>query len=125
MTVVLEEMRKLLPGVALLAALTLGGAALLGRFSAAFVLGVALGVLFSFFHFWLIGVSSAQVAQLPAAAAQRKMTTGYFLRFALMALAIFLAIKAPFINGWGFIIPLFFPKLTLYGKAIFRKGAKL
>lgn len=124
MTVVLQEMRRLLPAILGLAAASCGAAALLGYFSWGFWWGMVLGVLFSLLHFWLIGLGAVQATQLSAGGALVKMTSGYFMRTFLVGVAIYLALSAPFLNAWGFIIPLFFPKLAIYGTAVLRKGAR-
>ena len=93
-------------------------------FSLQLLLGFVLGGIYTVFNFYRLGKSIENMLEMPPAKAQTYMTGQYFLRLLTTGLVIFISFKADFINYFGIIIPLIFPKLTLFFCEIFRKEEK-
>jgi len=120
--IVISEAKKLLKGTVLLAFLMLVAAAFAGYFNLAFILGALFGCVYAIINFLLMGYAvNKSVAASSPSKAQVYMAASYFLRYAITAAVIYIALKADYLNAAAVIIPLFFPKIIFIFNSIFRK----
>jgi len=120
--VVISEAKILLKGTALLAAIMLVIALIAGYLNSAFIIGALFGCLYTLLNFILMGYAVNKSVTAPSPAkAQAYMAVSYFLRYAITAAVIYIALKAEYLNAVAVIIPLFFPKIIFIFNSIFRK----
>lgn len=116
------ELKRMWKSIALLTALQLIGFAMWGLLDLSMIIGTALGILLAIGEFCMIGASVDSVIKGSASKAPGAMAAGYFLRLAVLSIAIFIAFQVAAIHPIGFILPLFYPRLAIYYNAITRKG---
>lgn len=116
-----EETLTVLKGTALLTAISLGISALLGKLDFPLFWGFIFGSAYSVFNFYMIGRAIERSFKRSPESASTYMTAQYFLRFVITAAVIYIGMKVSFINFLGVIIPLIFPKLTIFASKIIRK----
>ena len=104
MEVVLQEARFVTKGVAVCSFLFLAASLLFDFFSLPLLWGAVLGGAYAVANFLLIGYS--------------------VLRLALTALVLFLAIQVDFINPWGVIPALFYPKISIYARSVYQYATR-
>ena len=123
MQIVREETRRMLRGMAPLTLIAFGVFVLAGCDPAQAGVSLLLGACYSLLLFRMIGKSAAKAALFPPAQGIRIVRRGYFFRYVLTGVAVFAAIKAPFIQLLAAILPLFFPKvILLWSAAVQKKG---
>lgn len=124
MEVVFQETRFVAKGVVICSFLFLAASLLFQFFSVPLLLGAVLGGAYAVANFLLIGYSVQEsLAKVPEKA-KSYMSRQYFMRMALTALVIFLAIEVDFINPWGLIPALFYPKLSIYARSIYQYATR-
>ncbi len=121
MDVTLKETLKIIKGIILLDIIVLTAAFLFKKLDAPFLSGLALGSIYAILNFRLLAITIKKAVKMPPAKAQMYVGANYFIRLALSALVIFIAIRADYINVLSAIIPMFFPKLIIIGLAIMKK----
>ena len=121
MDVTLKETIKIIKGIIILDLIVLVAALLFRKLDAAFLSGLAFGSIYAILNFRLIAITLKKAVKMPTAKAQMYVGVNYFIRLALSALVIFIAIRADYINVLSAIIPMFFPKLIIIGLAIMKK----
>ena len=123
MQIVREETRRMLRGMAPLTLIAFGVFVLAGCDAVRAGVSLLLGACYSLLLFRMIGKSAAKAALFPPAQGIRIVRRGYFFRYVLTGVAVFAAIKAPFIQPLAAILPLFFPKvILLWSAAVQKKG---
>ena len=107
MEIVREETRRMLRGMIPLAVIAFGVFLLAGADPARSAVSLLLGTCYSLLLFRMIGKSAAP------AQGTRIVRRGYFFRYLLTGVMVFLAIKLPFLHPLAAVVPLFFPKIIL------------
>lgn len=121
MDVTQEETIKIIKGIIILDLIILTAAFLFTNLDMPFLNGLALGSIYAVLNFRLIAVTIKKAVKMPPAKAQMYVGANYFIRLALSALVIFIAIRADYINVLSAVIPMFFPKLIIVALAIMKK----
>lgn len=124
MKIALEELKKRSGWILLLLAAVLGASFFLGSLDLTMVLGVLFGTVWGCVEFLWIGRSVESTLKGAAEKAAPAMISNYLTRLAATGAAVYLSFILPFINPAGFIISLFFPRISIYLNALFRKGGK-
>lgn len=124
MDIAIEELRKMLKSLMLCNLLTLVACALFKIVNMRLLISLLLGNLYMAVNFIMIGMAAEAALELDVEGARRKMATEYFKRLFITTLVIIFGITADFINPLGLILPLFFPKASLYCGNIFWKGGE-
>ena len=120
MDVVREELKKLIPGCAILTAIMLIICAPAGIFSSRLLLGALFSYVYSLLYFYMQGVSVVKALQMDPEQARKYMPAQYFLRYFITAVVLFVALKAK-LHILGVVLPLFFPKLVILFHHVFKK----
>ena len=114
---VLRETRRIAVGVFSMLAIMLVVYAALGRFSLAVVLGGLIGALYAVLNFLLLGMTVQKVADMREEneeLARMQMKSSYNMRMVIMILLIVVAFALPFVDGLACMIPMLFPRLTIF-----------
>ncbi len=121
---VINETIQIAKGTSVLVVVSLIICIFTDAFNLPMILGFLIGGAYSVFNFYRLGKSIENMFKMPPAKAQTYMTGQYFVRLFTTGLVIFIGFKVDFINYFGIIISLIFPKLTLFFSEIFRKEEK-
>ena len=113
MEIVREETRRMLRGMIPLAVIVFGVFLLAGADPARSAVSLLLGTCYSLLLFRMTGKSAAKAVLFPPAQGTRIVRRGYFFRYLLTGVMVFLAIKLPFLHPLAAVVPLFFPKIIL------------
>ena len=114
---VLRETKRIAVGVFSMLAIMLVVYAALGRFSLAVVLGGLIGALYAVLNFLLLGMTVQKVAEMREGneeLARMQMKSSYNMRMVIMILLIVVAFALPFVDGLACMIPMLFPRLTIF-----------
>jgi len=117
----LRETIKLLKGIIVLDIIFIAIIYILGKFDIPMLQGILIGSVYALLNFRLIAVSLNRAVQMSPGRAQIFASISYMGRLALTAAIILAAIKVDYINAFGVIVPMFFPKIIIVGSAINRK----
>ncbi|WP_313567568.1 ATP synthase subunit I [Acetoanaerobium noterae] len=121
MDTTLRETIKLLKGIIVLDIIFIAIIYILGKFDIPMLQGILIGSVYALLNFRLIAVSLKRAVQMSPGRAQIFASISYMGRLALTAAIILAAIKVDYINAFGVIVPMFFPKIIIVGSAINRK----
>ena len=121
MDTTLRETIKLLKGIIALDVIFIAIIYILGKFDIPMLQGILIGSVYALLNFRLIAVSLNRAVQMSPGRAQVFAGVSYVGRLALTAAIILAAIKVDYINAFGVIVPMFFPKIIIVGSAINRK----
>lgn len=121
MDTTLRETIKLLKGIIVLDIIFIAIIYILGKFDISMFQGILIGSVYALLNFRLIAVSLNRAVQMSPGRAQVFASISYMGRLALTAAIILAAIKVDYINAFGVIVPMFFPKIIIVGSAINRK----
>lgn len=124
MRIALEELKKRSVWILFLAAAVLAASFFAGRLNPAMVLGVLLGTLWGCLEFLWMGRSLEATLKGSAEKAAPAVASNYLTRLAVTGVLIYLSFVVPFIDPAGFIIALFFPRISIYLNALIRKEDK-
>ena len=134
--VIREERAMLAKGAAVLDLITLIVSRLLGQELIHMALGLLFGTLFQLLLFTLLGLNvqrSLQTGKPPAARrmmvmgsgeppkARRVMAVGSFGRYILAGVVIWVGIRPPWLNVFGVVFPLFYPKILYFSRAVYQQ----
>lgn len=123
MKIVREEMRRMLRGMIPLTVIAFGVCLLAGVQPERAAISLLLGAGYSLLLFFMIGKSAVKAVLFPPAQGTKIVRRGYFFRYVLTGIMVFLAIKSPFLHPLAAVLPLFFPKIILLWSNVFqRKG---
>ena len=114
---VLRETKRIAVGVFSMLAIMLVVYAALGCFSLAVVLGGLIGALYAVLNFLLLGMTVQKVADMREEneeLARMQMKSSYNMRMVIMILLIVVAFALPFVDGLACMIPMLFPRLTIF-----------
>ena len=122
---VLKETAIVALGEAICVALMCGVFALLGKFDLSVVLGALVGTLLASGNFFFMAVSATVAADKAEAdnvqAGQALMKSSYFIRLAVLALALFVCAKSGVFHLFALVLPLIFVRPVLSLAEFFRK----
>ena len=121
MDTTLRETIKLLKGIIVLDIIFIAIIYILGKFDIPMLQGILIGSVYALLNFRLIAVSLNRAVQMSPGRAQVFAGVSYVGRLALSAAIILAAIKVDYINAFGVIVPMFFPKIIIVSSAINRK----
>lgn len=121
MDTTLRETIKLLKGIIVLDIIFIAIIYILGKFDIPMLQGILIGSVYALLNFRLIAVSLNRAVQMSPGRAQIFASISYMGRLALTAAIVLAAIKVDYINAFGVIVPMFFPKIIIVGSAINRK----
>ena len=121
MDTTLRETIKLLKGIIALDIIFIAIIYILGKFDIPMLQGILIGSVYALLNFRLIAVSLNRAVQMSPGRAQVFAGVSYVGRLALTAAIILAAIKVDYINAFGVIVPMFFPKIIIVSSAINRK----
>lgn len=121
MDTTLRETIKLLKGIIVLDIIFIAIIYILGKFDIPMLQGILIGSVYALLNFRLIAVSLNRAVQMSPGRAQVFAGVSYVGRLALTAAIILAAIKVDYINAFGVIVPMFFPKIIIVSSAINRK----
>ncbi|MBQ4160408.1 MAG: ATP synthase subunit I [Clostridia bacterium] len=82
------------------------------------LLGTVLGSLCAIVNFFLTALNVQKAVDKSESGAKLSMVSGYYCRLAIIAAAMFLAIKMPWLNIFTTAIPLIFPRLVITGHSL-------
>ena len=114
---VLRETKRIAVGVFSMLAIMLIVYAAMGRFSLAVLLGGLIGALYAVLNFLLLGMTVQKVADMREEneeLARMQMKSSYNMRMVIMILLIVVAFALPFVDGLACMIPMLFPRLTIF-----------
>ena len=114
---VLRETKRIAVGVFSMLAIMLIVYAAMGCFSLAVVLGGLIGALYAVLNFLLLGMTVQKVADMREEneeLARMQMKSSYNMRMVIMILLIVVAFALPFVDGLACMIPMLFPRLTIF-----------
>ena len=112
--VVLREIKRVAICTVVLTAIMLVVFALAGYFDTAALYGAILGYAVNIINFIIMSISVELSLSKSKAKASSMMGISYFARLALIALAVYWAIKSPYFNYVATIIPLIFTRISIY-----------
>ena len=121
MDATLRETIKIFKGNVVLDVIFIAIIYILGKFDIPMLQGILIGSVYALLNFRLIAVSLNRAVQMSPGRAQVFAGVSYVGRLALTAAIILAAIKVDYINAFGVIIPMFFPKAIIVISAINRK----
>lgn len=113
MDATLRETIKIFKGIVVLDVIFIAIIYILGKFDIPMLQGILIGSVYALLNFRLIAVSLNRAVQMSPGRAQVFAGVSYVGRLALTAAIILAAIKVDYINAFGVIVPMFFPKLSL------------
>lgn len=112
--VVLKEIKKIGICTAVLTAVMLIVFKIIGYFNSAAFFGALLGYLINFFNFVVMSITVEFALSKHKSKASSLMGLSYFVRLAVIAVAVCYAIKSPHINYVAAVIPLIFTRISVY-----------
>ena len=121
MDTTLRETIKIFKGIVVLDVIFIAIIYILGKFDIPMLQGILIGSVYALLNFRLIAVSLNRAVQMSPGRAQVFAGVSYVGRLALTAAIILAAIKVDYINAFGVIVPMFFPKIIIVSSAINRK----
>ena len=121
MDTTLRETIKIFKGIVVLDIIFIAIIYILGKFDIPMLQGILIGSVYALLNFRLIAVSLNRAVQMSPGRAQVFAGVSYVGRLALTAAIILAAIKVDYINAFGVIVPMFFPKIIIVSSAINRK----
>lgn len=121
MDATLRETIKIFKGIVVLDIIFIAIIYILGKFDIPMLQGILIGSVYALLNFRLIAVSLNRAVQMSPGRAQVFAGVSYVGRLALTAAIILAAIKVDYINAFGVIVPMFFPKIIIVSSAINRK----
>lgn len=125
---VITKSLLVLAGVAVCSAIMCGVYALLGKFSLSVVWGGLVGTVLATGNFFFMAVSATLAADKAEAdnveGGKTMMKTSYFLRLAVLALALFVCAKSGVFDLIALVLPLVFVRPVLSLSEFFRKSGE-
>lgn len=121
MDATLRETIKIFKGIVVLDVIFIAIIYILGKFDIPMLQGILIGSVYALLNFRLIAVSLNRAVQMSPGRAQVFAGVSYVGRLALTAAIILAAIKVDYINAFGVIVPMFFPKIIIVSLATNRK----
>ena len=121
MDTTLRETIKLFKGIIVLDILFIALLLIIGKLDSSMIQGILIGSVYAILNFRLLAVSIKRAVLMSPGRAQVFAGISYMGRLALTAAIILAAIRVDYINEFGVIIPMFFPKAIIVISAINRK----
>ncbi len=121
MDATIRETIKLLKGIIVLDILFIVLLLVIQKLDMPMLQGILIGSVYALLNFRLIATSINRAVLMSPGRAQVFAGISYMGRLALTAAIIIAAIKVDYINAFGVIIPMFFPKVIIVISAINQK----
>lgn len=122
MEMIREDMRYLACGCAVLDTAFVLAAACFGLFSLSLLLSVFLSSLFSLLNLVLLIVHLKSSLLKSSKGARGRAMGNYLLRLSILGLLVYLGLTRDWLNAFGMILPLLFPKIILSVRLMTQKG---
>ena len=120
--VIREERAMLAKGAVVLDLVTIIVSRLLGQELIHMALGLLFGTLFQLLLFTLLGLNVQRSLRTgDPQKARRMMAMGSLGRYILAGVAIWVGIRSPYLNVFGVVFPLFYPKILYFSRAVFQQ----
>ncbi len=112
---VITETKHIGIGVGIMSVVMLVVFAVLGRFDYTVLLGTLLGGCYAVLNFFLMGLGvQRSVSQGDPEQAKKITQSSYTRRLLLTAVVLVIGVKVPYFNPVATILPLFFPRITIF-----------
>ncbi|MBQ7182530.1 MAG: ATP synthase subunit I [Clostridia bacterium] len=125
---ILRETGVVLAGEAVCIALMLGVFALLGRLDRPVWIGAAVGLILALGNFFMMAVSAGSASERAAAqdvkGGKQLMRSSYMIRMGVIAVILFVLVRAGVCNVITSILPLLFVRWILTVAEVFRKKGR-
>ncbi len=121
MDITLQETIKVFKGIVLLDIIFIAIMLVFGKFDIPMLQGILIGSVYALLNFRLIAASINRVVKMSPGRAQVFAGISYVGRLALTAAVIVAAIKVDYINAFGVVVPMFFPKIVIVGSSIINR----
>ena len=109
--VIMKEVKTIAMGTAVCAAVMCLVFLAAGYFSTGVILGAVMGSCFAVGNFWYLGKT---IERMLNGGDAKKLQSTYVYRLGIHAACVILALKIPAINPIAGIVPLFFPRITIF-----------
>ena len=119
MEIILKELKKVALTLVGMDILIFAGGLLCRVNPLTMLISLLFGSLFTLANFMLLGSLCQKACTKHPLHAKRFMIVNYTIRLLLAAVVIVASFKLPYPNPFGVILPLFAPKITFFGWAIF------
>lgn len=120
MSITLKTVVSISKGVLFLDAIVLVILAITGMISKTIIVSLGFGSIYAILNLRLLSLALEKALKMAPSRAQIYASSQYFLRMALTAVVILLALKADYLNPIAVIAPMFFPKIVILGNNIIK-----
>lgn len=120
MSITLKTVVSISKGVLFLDAIVLVILAITGMISKTIIISLGFGSIYAILNLRLLSLALEKSLKMAPSRAQIYASSQYFLRMALTAVVILLALKADYLNPIAVIAPMFFPKIVILGNNIIK-----
>lgn len=120
MSITLKTVVSISKGVLFLDAIVLVILAITGMISKTIIISLGFGSIYAILNLRLLSLALEKALKMAPSRAQIYASSQYFLRMALTAVVILLALKADYLNPIAVIAPMFFPKIVILGNNIIK-----
>lgn len=124
MSITLKTVVSISKGVLFLDAIVLVILAITGMISKTIIISLGFGSIYAILNLRLLSLALEKALKMAPSRAQIYASSQYFLRMALTAVVILLALKADYLNPIAVIAPMFFPKIVILGNNIIKAKFK-
>lgn len=114
---IVRETKRIAVGVCLMVIVMLAIYAGMGQFSLSVLLGGLLGGAYAIFNFFMLGMTVQKATKLQpenAELARMQMKSSYNMRMIGMVIVVVIAFALPFVDGLACLIPMLFPRITIF-----------
>lgn len=120
LSITLKTVVSISKGVLFLDAIVLVILAITGMISKTIIVSLGFGSIYAILNLRLLSLALEKALKMAPSRAQIYASSQYFLRMALTAVVILLALKADYLNPIAVIAPMFFPKIVILGNNIIK-----
>lgn len=120
LSITLKTVVSISKGVLFLDAIVLVILAITGMISKTIIVSLGFGSIYAILNLRLLSLALEKALKMAPSRAQIYASSQYFLRMALTAVVILVALKADYLNPIAVIAPMFFPKIVILGKNIIK-----
>lgn len=120
MSITLKTVVSISKGVLFLDAIVLVILAITGMISKTIIVSLGFGSIYAILNLRLLSLALEKALKMAPSRAQIYASSQYFLRMALTAVVILVALKADYLNPIAVIAPMFFPKIVILGNNIIK-----
>lgn len=124
MSITLKTVVSISKGVLFLDAIVLVILAITGMISKTIIVSLGFGSIYAILNLRLLSLALEKALKMAPSRAQIYASSQYFLRMAITAVVILVALKADYLNPIAVIAPMFFPKIVILGNNIIKAKFK-